>query len=124
MKNSIPLHPKHGLNPTLSRCIVCGEDTGEIALLGNHYKGEAPMHMVTSIEPCEKCREKYLAEGTMLMEATEDWSKSKLGTPRREPTGNFCIIKDEAFQTLFNQKPPTGKIALVEEGLLKKIGAQ
>lgn len=99
------------MNPTLSQCFVCREDTGEIALLGAGYKGEAPMHMVTSIEPCEKCREKYLTNGTMLVEA--DWEK--------KPTGNFTIIKDEAFQKMFGQDVPKHKIAFVEEGLLQKI---
>jgi hypothetical protein len=122
MSKSIYLHPKHGLNPTIPLCIVCGKEKNEIALLGNAYKGQAPMHMVTSIEPCDACREKFLTEGTMLMEATEDWSHSKMGKPRREPTGKFVILKDEAFCRIFNQeKPPTNKIAFCEEGLLKKI---
>lgn len=57
MSDSIRLHPEHGLNPTLCTCFWCGEDTGEIALLGATYNGEAPMHMVLNYEPCAACKE-------------------------------------------------------------------
>ena len=52
MSNNIRLHKKYGLNPTLSTCFYCGKETGEIALLGAAYDGEAPMHLCTSLEPC------------------------------------------------------------------------
>ena len=57
MSDSIRLHPEHGLNPTLCTCFWCGEDTGEIALLGATYNGEAPMHLVLNYEPCAACKE-------------------------------------------------------------------
>lgn len=36
MSNSIPLHPTKGLNPALCFCKICGGETNELALLGNH----------------------------------------------------------------------------------------
>ena len=46
MSNQIRLHKQFGLNPTLSTCFYCGQETGEIALLGASYDGEAPMNLV------------------------------------------------------------------------------
>jgi len=109
---SLRLHPKHGLNPTLSVCIICGKETGTIALLGATYKGEAPMKMVTEIEPCSNCKKKYLKEGTMLVAAEEDHK----GRPK--PTGDIIVITDEAFQRLFNKPPPPGKMHFVGPSLL------
>jgi deoxycytidylate deaminase len=119
MNSSIKLHKEHGLNPTLSQCILCGEETGEIALLGGNYKEKAPMRMITSIEPCDKCKKKYLSDGVMLVEAEEeyDWNK-KL---RTKPTGKVAVIKQSAFEKLFNQKS-IKKVAFVEVGLLDKLG--
>jgi mRNA-degrading endonuclease RelE of RelBE toxin-antitoxin system len=121
MGNYITLHPKYGVNPTLPTCIVCGKDTGEIALLGNAYKGEAPMHMVVGVEPCAECREKYLKEGVMLVEANMEIRRS--GKPDYKPTGNLMIIKESAFRRIFNVDVPQRHIAFVEVGVLSKITA-
>lgn len=95
MKNdSIRLHPKHGLNPTMKVCFWCGEETGEILLLGAAYEKQAPMRMVTDYEPCEKCKEAF-AQGITLMEATET-----LKGP--EPTGNYWVITEEAAKRIFS----------------------
>ena len=119
MGNYITLHPKYGVNATLPTCIVCGKDTGEVALLGNAYKGEAPMHMVIGVEPCGECREKYLKEGVMLVEANMEISKS--GKPHYKPTGNLMIIKESAFSRIFTVDVPQHHIAFVEIGVLGKI---
>ncbi len=111
------LHKEHGLNPTMPQCIICGNDKGEIALLGASYKGEAPMKMVVDIEPCKDCRVKYLSKGTILVEADVDYKGNKT------PTGKLSVLKDTAFSKMFNVKPPKQKIAFVEVGLLQKIGA-
>lgn len=114
MAKSIKLHKEHGLNPTLSVCIICGKDTGEIALLGAAYKGKAPMHMVTSIEPCKECREKYLSKGILLVEAPEN---SKV------PTGRVIVVTKEAFLRIFNTEVPGSSIAYIQLGVLEAIGA-
>lgn len=121
MNNSIRLHKEFGLNPTLSQCIICKEDTGEIALLGAMSKEQAPMHSITSIEPCKKCKEKYLSNGVMLVEATTTY-KGHYGEPTREPTGLITVLKDEAFTRIFNQPIPKGKICMVEVGVFEKLG--
>lgn len=106
MSKGVRLHKEFGLNPTISVCIICGEEKNEIALLGAAYKGQAPMHMITGIEPCEKCRKKYLEEGdgVMLVEADRD----------KKPTGMVMVIRREAFQRIFNRPVPIHRIALAQ----------
>lgn len=70
-RDSIPLHPKYGLNATIPVCVFCGEEKSQIALLGNKYKGEAPSSMVVDLEPCEKCQE-IMDKGLTIIEVEEN----------------------------------------------------
>lgn len=114
MKGNIPLHKEFGLNPTMPICIICHKDKGEIALLGNNYKGEAPMKMLMDVEPCLKCKEKYLKQGTLLVECETNG----------QPTGAVTVLKDKAFEAVFQQRIPVGKIIKVEVGILKMLEDQ
>ena len=116
---TIRLHKEHGLNPTLSQCIICGNDTGEIALLGAGYKGEAPMHLITSVEPCTTCRDTHLSKGVLLVEANVDWKSDDKKS--YQPTGKLVVLKDEAFVRCFDKSIPKEKICFVEVGLIDKI---
>jgi hypothetical protein len=118
MSKNIRLHKEYGLNPTLPVCIICGEETGEIAMLGAGYKGEAPKHMVLDVKPCEKCYQKYLKRGTLLVEAEQEADGTK------QPTGKVTVIRDEAFKQVFNQEIPEHKIIFVEVGILKMLEEQ
>ena len=115
----VTLHPKHGLNPTISQCIVCGEDKNELVLLGAAYKEQAPMKMITSIEPCDTCKEKYLKDGVLLVEAEQEHRRGKTV---HTPTGSVAVLRDEAFERIFNVPIPKGKICYVEIGVLQKLG--
>lgn len=110
------LSKQHGLNPTISLCILCKKEKNEIALLGASYKEAAPMRMVTSIEPCDHCKEKYLSKGVMLVEAELNYNHRKI------PTGKLAVLKDQAFKKMFNQEVPPRKIIFVEIGVLSKLG--
>jgi hypothetical protein len=92
-KGSIRLHPQHGLNPTIPVCFWCGEDTGEVALLGDAYRGEAPHRMIIGQNPCPACKEK-MALGITFTEAT--------GHPPQY-TGRWCVVKEEAVQHMINK---------------------
>ena len=75
MSNSIKLSPQYGVNPTIPICFWCGEERGEIAMLGRLGDGrqgediQAPMRMVIDYEPCAACQSK-MAEGFTVIEAT------------------------------------------------------
>lgn len=53
MSKGIRVSEKHGVNPSITICPICGKETG-IALLGK-LKGdkEAPMRMLS--DPCDDC---------------------------------------------------------------------
>jgi hypothetical protein len=53
MSKGIRVSEKHGVNPSITVCPICGKETG-IALLGK-LKGdkEAPMRMLS--DPCDDC---------------------------------------------------------------------
>lgn len=88
MTGSIRLHSKHGLNPTLPVCAFCGQDTGEVALLGAAYRGEAPHRMVLDPrQPCQTCLD-AMRGGIAFIEAIlagDAW------TP-----GRWCVVKETA----------------------------
>lgn len=58
----ITISPKYGANPSIVKCFVCGQDTGEVALLGrlgNKRKNEdleAPKYIHEGL--CKECTEK------------------------------------------------------------------
>lgn len=118
---SLRLHPKHGVNPTVSQCIVCGGDRNELVLLGAAYKEEAPMKMITTIEPCDECKKKYLKDGVLLVEAEQ--TTGPRGKTQNHPTGTLSVIRDEAFRRIFDVPVPKDKICYVEIGVLQMIGA-
>ena len=105
------VHKQFGLNPTMPICIICHKEKGEIALLGANYKGEAPAKMLMDIEPCLKCKDKYLKTGTLLVECESNG----------QPTGAVTVLKDEAFEGVFQQRIPVGKVIKVEVGILKML---
>jgi len=107
------LHRKHGLNPTMPVCFVCGEEKGEIALLGAAYNGEAPRRMCIDKEPCDKC--KKLAEQGVLMVVCKD--NGQRDNPER--TGQMIVLKEEAFIRIFGKI--TSRICFIEESLKEKL---
>lgn len=70
--SGVRLSPRHGVNPTLAVCFWCGEERGDIALLGRiggREDRQAPHRAVVDFQPCEKCRTS-MNSGFTLMEAT------------------------------------------------------
>lgn len=124
---SIKLSPKYGVNPTIPVCFWCGEEKGEIALMGRVRKKQtrniivygtrstktvdndvkAPMHMVLNYEPCECCKENF-KKGVHLVEVTphaEDerpaFTKGDNDTPLY-PTGRFVVVTPEGAHKMFS----------------------
>lgn len=85
MSKSIPLSPKHGVNPTIPVCAWCGEHKNEIAFMGRiktDIRGEdpkAPMYTVLDYEPCDKCKEQW-SKGVTVISVT-----TQRPTPYRPP---------------------------------------
>lgn len=130
MSNGITLSPKHGLNPSLDVCFWCGEAKG-VALLGRIHekKGdrtdvEAPREMVTSLEPCDKCKE-HFKQGIHLIEVSDDGSRFRdderfvLRDPdgaAHWPTGRWAVVRPEAMK---NGK--AGTAVLCDKGVMDAL---
>lgn len=99
MKNSIRLSDKHGVNPALDCCYVCGTAYG-VALFGRlPGDREAPRHVVTSRAPCPACT-KHLKAGVAFIQVRD-------GEQGADPyrTGPVSILKDEAVRRLLPPGP-------------------
>lgn len=110
------LHKKYGLNPTMTTCFFCGEEKGEIALLGAKCKEEAPMHMCIDRVPCEKCKG-YMEEGVIFISVRDGESSDN---PYR--TGKFCAIKKEALRQMLSGDIIKAGICFVEESQWAALG--
>jgi hypothetical protein len=89
---------KHGVNPSLAACCVCGNYTGELLLLGRlPNDAEAPRRIVVSDTPCATCQE-YMQQGVVLVEVQDGKPVPNL-QPRR--TGRIAVVTAEAFDRIF-----------------------
>lgn len=106
----IRLSEKHGVNPSLIVCMLCGKETGAIALLGK-LKGdaEAPKYIHTG-DICDNCKKKLedekqrvfvnLKENKYITLPDSCLSKDYLSRVKDTrviylPADNFKIIEDE-----------------------------
>lgn len=109
---SIKLSPKYGVNPSMIQCFFCGEETGEIALLGRLPKdAEAPKHAVANHEPCKKCKERF-STGFVIFEALPD----------RTLTGTYWIMDNEHMRTILSDSMFKRGKALVTEEQARTLG--
>lgn len=96
---SIQLSKKHGLNPSLGVCFVCGEDDGTVVLPGQ-LKGdaEAPRRAVWTREPCPTCKG-WMAKGIVFLSVRE-------GEHGENPyrTGKLAVLKEEAVSHMISNK--------------------
>lgn len=123
----LKLSPKHGLNPTIPVCFWCGEEKGEVALLGrigDARKGEdieASMYTVIDYEPCPACLAK-MDSGFTVVEAT-DSPNAITSVPIQDgiyPTGRYVVIKPEAAHRIFRIEEGATK-AFLQADLFQKI---
>lgn len=108
MSKSIRVSPKYGVNPTVPVCFWCGEERGEIALMGHigdgrkHEDFQAPMYSVIDFEPCDKCKAQ-MSQGFTLMEATQRPNQRSSVEFQRGvyPTGRYVVVKPDAVRRIF-----------------------
>lgn len=93
--SGIRMSEKHGVNPSLLLCPICGEDSG-VALVGRlPNDAEAPRRMLDQ-EPCKKCVD-LMKQGCFLIEVDDPVQGEK---PRR--TGRMSVITDEGVRKAFD----------------------
>jgi hypothetical protein len=106
MKDSIRLHRKHGLAPTVPLCWLCVKEKNEIALMGFEWgrqflaKGipeeqhpEPPMRMVIDKEPCNNCKA-HMAENIILIGARDPQGKDR--------SGHFMVVRPALIERMVN----------------------
>ena len=104
MSKGIRVSEKHGVNPSITICPICGKETG-IALLGK-LKGdkEAPMRMLS--DPCDDCVSK-LGNDKIYILAIDDQGygtkgiiikRSALNIPVK---GYMTLMKENEFDKVF-----------------------
>ena len=134
MPNSIRLHPKYGVNPTIPVCFWCGQEFNEVAMLGNAYKAEAPIRMVLNYNPCAKCAA-GMATGITCIEVddaktlnrpgfTEDGAFAQIA-----PTGAYMVVKEESLDKMpFNKEHidamRAGRKAFIERAVFQSLFAE
>ena len=90
-KGSLKLSPKHGVNPSVLHCFICGKETG-LALLGKlKDDAEAPHDISNPNELCDDCK-KALEKGKFIIEVKDNTDQHN---PER--TGRYVCIKKEAL---------------------------
>ena len=126
---SIKLSPKHGLNPSIGVCFICGEDSGEIILpglitkknsLGHPEEVEAPHRAIWHSRPCPKC-EGHMKQGILLLSVRDG---EKGNNPHR--TGRFAVVKEEAIEKVFHpdivEDILKKRMCFVEDCIWERIG--
>ena len=112
----IRLHKEFGLNPTITKCFLCGEDKNEIILLGAAYKGRAPMHMCLDTTPCDKCQG-HMKQGIILISVKDGESGDN---PYR--TGGWCVVKEEAMLQVTTPKMLEKRMMFVPDSAWEQLG--
>ncbi len=104
MSKNIILSEKHGVNPSITICPICGKETG-IALLGK-LKGDekAPMRMLS--DPCDDCVSKLGDDKICILAVNEQdccvnniiINKSLINIPVK---GCIAFMKENEFDKVF-----------------------
>jgi hypothetical protein len=95
MSRGVKLSPKHGVNPMVTQCFFCLEDSG-VALLGRlPGDAEAPRHGCIDRTPCSRC-EDLMRQGVILV-STRDVDDGKENPYR---TGGWVVVRDEAIRRI------------------------
>jgi len=113
---NIRLSEKHGLNPSVELCFICGESKSVMLFGRMRNDEEAPRQAVMNHEPCDKCK-KIMEEGVILIEVKDGEEGSQ--NPFR--TGYMVAFKLEVAKQIFNIDLDKHRFFFIEESTLKSI---
>jgi hypothetical protein len=131
MSGSIRVSPKHGINPSLGVCFICGKDDGTIVLPGvMHRKDdrgvviehdvEAPHRACWSREPCPNCKG-LMQEGIILISVDPKRSESEQDPYR---SGGWCVVTESYVKRIFTIHDAVlrARMAFIEDEVWDKLG--
>jgi len=124
-EKGIRLSQKHGVNPSMGVCFWCGEEDGNIALMGKlPNDAEEPRRAVVTYEPCEYCKA-MMSRGFTLMEATEsDPGDRPEVQPGVWPTGRWWVVTREAAERIFGEKAKGTDKAFIDTEAVKRLNLE
>jgi len=103
-EKKIKLSKKHGVNPSIEICFLCGKEKG-IILFGKMKKdAEAPKQACYNKQPCESCK-KMMEQGIMFISVRDGSDKDN---PYR--TGKLAVVAEESVRDLFKGKDELNSI--------------
>ena len=113
------------LDIKMDLCFWCGEPKG--IGIGKKtiscYKKWDNNNMISSYEPCDKCKEQW-DKGFIIIEVSEEPNAENQPEIQKGfyPTGRMWVIKNEAAERIFGkEKTKYGKV-FVDSEIAKKIG--
>lgn len=135
-EKSIALDPVHGLAPVMCVCAVCGEENGEIALLGSgvrkltDHKGKriTDDSVLSTIRLrgnlCDRCQSAIDDGGVLLWEAVKDPTNPEKGTLVED--GSCVIITKNGVEPVFGElaEQLRGKTIGVPLAVITKLTGQ
>lgn len=110
-KDTISIHPEHGVNPTILLCPVCNKETNELALLGYNKNKKADKYSIgyNLCDECEKFTEDYITFIVVKDERT------------KERTGEIVRIRKKAVSDMFPNTDINEPICCINMDLYNKI---
>ena len=104
MSKGIRISKKHGVNPSITICPICGKETG-IALLGKLKRDEeAPMRMLS--DPCDDCVSKLGNDKIYILAINDQGYSTKAIIIERSVLnipikGYITLMKENEFDKVF-----------------------
>lgn len=96
MSDSIKISAKHGVNPSSTICSLCGNENGELLLVGGlHNDDELLGHIVHNNGPCHRCRE-YVQKGIILIGVDDNYTEECCVM-----SGHFAVVSGTFVEKLF-----------------------
>jgi hypothetical protein len=115
MGDNIRLHPKYGVNPAVSACVVCGKEWGVVLFGANSANGgkEAPHRIPYGF--CDQCQKAYDAGAIFLIEVRDG---EKEPNPFR--TGRLFGVKRDAIKHIYPDLKEE-RFLFIEQSMVEKI---
>ena len=127
---SLRLHSTHGVNPSVSVCIMCNEGV-EVVLFGAAIASQAPHQVLMGPVFCDACKKKLVdVDGIALVEADEVMVRRQVwNEPETRPqvTGNLWVVKREALiricgEAVVEKAMAHARITLILPAAVDKMG--
>lgn len=114
---NLRLSEKHGVNPSIQKCFLCGKEKGVILFGRMTDDREAPREVVTDKEPCDECK-KAMQDAVLFVEVKDGQNGSD--NPFR--TGYIVGLSVEwAKENLKGYDFDKQRLFFVEENVLKAM---